>query len=195
MPFDTICVYSGSSLGTDPVYADSATALGTMLASKGIRLVYGGGGVGLMGQVANAAMDSGGEVIGVIPRGLFQRDVANHHITELREVHSMHERKQLMYELADAFVALPGGLGTLEELAEITTWAQLGLHRKPIALFDIKGYWRPILDFLDHSVAAGFVKAENRDLLVRVDTLDDLLPALEGYEPPVTEKWIDETQT
>lgn len=195
MPIRSLCFFSGSSAGHDPVYTAVATELGHLVAREGIRLVYGGGGVGLMGQAANAAMAAGGEVIGVIPTGMFERDVANHHITELRTVTSMHERKQLMYELAEAFVVLPGGLGTLDELAEITTWAQLGLHAKPIVLVDTKGYFAAFLAFLDHGVSEGFLSQASRDLLVRVDTVDEVLPAIERYEPPTRKVWIDAAQT
>jgi uncharacterized protein (TIGR00730 family) len=190
-----VCVYCGSSAGDDRVYADVAAALGRLLADRGIRLVYGGGSVGLMGILADACLDRGGEVVGVIPKGLFAREVAHDGLTELHEVHSMHERKQLMFDLADAFVALPGGLGTLEELAEVTTWAQLGLHRKPIVVLDTSGFWGPLVAQLDRATADGFLRPENRALLTRVDRLDDLLHALEHYEVPPVEKWIDRTET
>lgn len=154
-----------------------------MLAGEGVRLVYGGGAVGLMGVLADAALAGGGEVVGVLPRGLFSREVAHTGVTELIEVGSMHERKQLMFDLADAFVALPGGLGTLEELAEITTWAQLGIHRRPVAVVDVAGYWRPLADLLDRAAAEGFVTEASRRLVVWVERVDSLLPALEAYEP------------
>ncbi|HEX3796033.1 MAG TPA: TIGR00730 family Rossman fold protein, partial [Acidimicrobiales bacterium] len=142
MELSSICVYCGSSKGSDPAFAQAARHLGTTLARHHITLVYGGGAVGLMGVLADAALAAGGEVRGVIPRDLFRRDVPHQGLTELIEVESMHERKQKMFELADAFVALPGGLGTMEELTEMATWAQLGLHHKPIATLDVKGYWR-----------------------------------------------------
>ncbi len=195
MSIRSICVFSGSSSGDDPRYAAVAADLGELLAATGIRLVYGGGGVGLMGQVANAAMARGGEVIGVIPTGMFERDVANHHITELRTVSSMHERKRTMYELADAFVILPGGLGTLDELAEVTTWAQLGLHDKPLVLLDVEGYFSAFLAFLDHAVTEGFMSRASRDLLVRVDDVEEILAACECYETPTRRVWIDAAQT
>lgn len=153
-----MCVYCASSIGTDPRFAEAADALGSMLARRGVRLVYGGGRVGLMGRVADATLAGGGEVYGVIPKGLFSKEVAHTGVTQLFEVDSMHERKQLMFELSDAFVALPGGLGTLEELAEITTWAQLGIHAKPILLVDVDGFWSPLVALLDGMVTARFLK-------------------------------------
>ena len=145
----SLCVFCGSSTPPDPRYRDAARALGTLAAARGVGLVYGGGSVGLMGAVADAALEAGGSVTGVIPAGLFSREIGHAGLTALHEVGSMHERKQLMYDLADAFVALPGGLGTLEELAEVTTWAQLGLHAKPVALLDVDGFWDPLIAQLD----------------------------------------------
>jgi uncharacterized protein (TIGR00730 family) len=191
----SVCVFCGSSTGHDPIYADAARATGTLLASHDIRLVYGGGSVGLMGVLADALLAAGGEAIGVIPRGLFSREVAHTGLTQLHETHSMHERKQLMFDLADAFVALPGGLGTLEELAEISTWGQLGLHRKPIVLLDIDGFWQGLLDLLDRAVANGFLRIENRNLVTRVTKVDELLDAIETYQAPHVEKWIDADET
>lgn len=179
----SVCVYCGSSSGLDQRHRDTARGLGTLLAVEGIRLIYGGGAVGLMGALADAVLAGGGEVIGVLPRGLFSREVAHTGLTELREVSSMHERKQLMFELSDAFVALPGGLGTLEELAEVLTWAQLGIHRRPIAVLDPHGYWQPLADLLDRAVSEGFLRKDSRDLVVWVDAVDALLPALVHYEP------------
>ena len=177
----SVCVYCGSSPGSDPLYARAARDVGTLLAGSGLRLVYGGGSVGLMGEVANAALRAGGHVIGVIPRGLFRAEVAHPGVTELIEVTSMHERKMAMFDRSDAFVALPGGLGTLEELTELTTWAQLRLHSKPIATFDVNGFWQPFHQLIGHLVAAGFMKPANAGLIVNVESLDDLLPAL---KPP-----------
>ena len=173
-----MCVYCGSSPGADPRHADAAARLGRRLAEEGIEVVYGGGAVGLMGTLADAALAAGGRVVGVLPRGLFEREVAHTGLTTLHEVGSMHERKQLMADLADAFVALPGGLGTLEELAETLTWAQLGIHVRPVAVLDETGYWKPLAAMLDRAVEEGFLRPANRDLLVWVDRLDDLLPAL-----------------
>jgi uncharacterized protein (TIGR00730 family) len=176
----SLCVYCGSSTGDDPAHAAAAARLGGVLAAEGVRLVYGGGAVGLMGVLADAVMGSGGEVLGVIPGGLFRQEVGHTGLTDLVEVGSMHERKQRMADEADAFLALPGGLGTLEELAEITTWAQLGIHAKPVGVLDVDGFWQPLLTFLDGAVAAGFLKPANRELVVRVTDVDDVLPVLRG---------------
>ena len=190
-----VCVYCGSSAGSGPEFAEAARALGELLAHAGITLVYGGAEVGLMGVVADAALAAGGQVVGVIPRHLFGREIAHPNLTELVEVGSMHERKQRMFELADAFVALPGGLGTLEELTEIATWAQLGMHRKPIATLDIGGYWAGFHSFLGVAVQHGFMKPENLRLISNVATVADLLPALRAYQPPRAGKWLDPQET
>ena len=190
MDLSRICVYCGSSAGTGPDFADAARSLGELLARSGITLVYGGAAVGLMGAVADAALATGGRVVGVIPRHLFSREVAHPGLAELVEVGSMHERKQAMFELADAFVALPGGLGTLEELTEIATWAQLGLHGKPIATVDIGGYWQSFHTFLREAAAAGFMKPENLKLIANVGSVSEVLPALRSYSAPHAEKWI-----
>jgi uncharacterized protein (TIGR00730 family) len=190
-----ICVYCGSSAGSGPEFAAAARALGGLLAGQGITLVYGGAEVGLMGVVADAALAAGGQVVGVIPRDLVDREIAHPNLTELVEVGSMHQRKLRMYELADAFVALPGGLGTLEELTEITTWAQLGLHRKPIATLDVNGYWAAFHAFLEETVRHGFMKQENLSLISNVTAVDGLLPALRAYTPPRVGKWLDPEQT
>jgi len=191
----SLCVYCGSSMGHDPAHREAAAAVGQLLAANGVRLVYGGGAVGLMGVVADAVMEGGGEVFGVIPEGLFTNEVGHTGITELVEVGSMHERKQLMAEQADAFLALPGGLGTLEELAEITTWAQLGIHAKPVGVLDIDGFWTPLLAFLDQAVSAGFLRPANRDLVVRISDVDDVLAVLGGHHAPDNEALlgVDET--
>ena len=180
----SLCVYCGSSMGRDPAHREAAAAVGTLMAASGVRLVYGGGAVGLMGVVADAVMAGGGEVIGVIPKGLFSNEVGHQGITELVEVDSMHQRKQRMAEEADAFLALPGGLGTLEELAEITTWAQLGIHAKPVGVLDLDGFWQPLLDFLDGAVEAGFLRPANRELVVRITDVDDVLAVLGGHHTP-----------
>jgi hypothetical protein len=190
-----ICVYCGSSAGSGPEFAESARALGRLLAGAGVTLVYGGAEVGLMGLLADAALAAGGQVVGVIPRHLFGREIAHPNLTELVEVGSMHERKQRMFELADAFVALPGGMGTLEELTEITTWAQLGMHRKPIVTLDIGGYWAGFHSFLRAAVRHGFMKPENLGLIANVPTVADVLPALRAYAPPRVGKWLDPEET
>ena len=187
----SVGVFCGSSTGTDPRFVEAADDLGRLLGSNGIRLVYGGGAVGLMGRVADAALAAGGNVIGVIPTGLFRREVAHRGITELIEVGSMHERKQLMYELSDAFVALPGGLGTMEELTEIATWVQLGLHAKPVVTVNIAGYWDLLHQLLGHAAACGFIRDDARDVITTVESLAGLLDALRSYQPPRRDKWID----
>jgi len=191
MELSSICVYCGSSKGSDPAFAQAARHLGTTLAQHHITLVYGGGAVGLMGVLADAALAAGGEVRGVIPRDLFRRDVPHQGLTELIEVDSMHERKQKMFELADAFVALPGGLGTMEELTEMATWAQLGLHHKPIATLDIKGFWNNYHALRREAVGFGFMRPEHLALIVEIDAVDDLLVALQSYSAPRVEKRID----
>ena len=161
-----LCVYCGSRPGVRPAYAEAARALGALLAAEGVGLVTGGGRVGLMGVVADAVLAGGGEATGVIPQALADREVGHDGLTALHVVGSMHERKAAMADLADAFVALPGGLGTLEEIAEVLTWAQLGLHGKPCGLLDVEGYYAPLVAFVDHAVAEGFVGADARAALV-----------------------------
>jgi uncharacterized protein (TIGR00730 family) len=187
---DALCVFCGSSLPDDARFADAARAMGEELALRGVGLVYGGGSVGLMGALADACLAGGGRVTGVIPVGLFQREVGHTGLTRLFEVGSMHERKQRMYDLADAFVALPGGLGTLEELAEVSTWSQLGIHRKPIVLLDVDGFWDPLVAQLDRMVDVGLLKPENRGLLSRATTVPGVFDALDAYRPTEVEKWI-----
>ena len=186
----SLCVFCGSSTPPDYRYRQAARALGTLAATRGIGLVYGGGRVGLMGELADAALGAGGQVVGVIPAGLFGREIAHTELTELHEVRTMHERKQLMYDLADGFVALPGGLGTLEELAEVTTWSQLGLHVKPVVLLDVDSFWEPLVAQLDRMVAVGLLKASNRALIQRAGSPEDAMAALAAAQPPREEKWI-----
>ncbi|HET6811846.1 MAG TPA: TIGR00730 family Rossman fold protein [Acidimicrobiales bacterium] len=194
MDLRAVCVFCGSSTPPDPRYREAARSLGTLLAARGIELVYGGGRVGLMGQLAEAALAGGGRVIGVIPVGLFSREVGHTGLTELHEVDSMHERKQLMYDRSDAFVALPGGLGTLEELAEVATWSQLGLHRKPIALLDVDDFWAPLIAQLDRMVVAGLLKPANRALIVRTRSPEEALAELASSRPVPVEKWITSSE-
>jgi hypothetical protein len=191
-----VCVYCGSSVGGRRVYREATRALGVELARRGWGLVYGGGGVGLMGILAEAVAGAGGEVIGVIPRALMEREgVAADGLGELRVVGSMHERKAQMAELSDAFVALPGGLGTLEELFETLTWAQLGLHRKPCGLLDAGGYYHKLVALLDHAVEEGFVRPQHRELLMVGDEPGELLDRLAVHRPPAVEKWIELAET
>lgn len=161
-----------------------------MLAQASIELIFGGGRVGLMGALADACLSEGGRVTGVIPVGLFSREIGHTAVTELREVGSMHERKKLMYDLSDAFIALPGGLGTLEELAEVATWSQLGLHRKPLVLLDVAGFWDPLVALLDRMVTVGLLKPANRDLIQRARTAVEASEILRSAEPVYVEKWI-----
>jgi uncharacterized protein (TIGR00730 family) len=179
----TLCVFCGSSTPPDPRYGAAARALGELVASAGIGLVYGGGRVGLMGEIADAALAAGGRVFGVIPVGLFDTEVAHRQLTELHEVASMHERKQLMYDMSDGFIALPGGLGTLDELAEATTWSQLGLHAKPAVLLDVDGFWDPLVAQLDQMVSVGLLTAAGRALIQRASTPQDALAALASATP------------
>src|SRR5215472_11931293 len=179
----SLCVFCGSSTPQDGRYPDAALALGAFIAGRGINLVYGGGRVGLMGHLSDAALAAGGRVVGVIPSGLFSVEVARRDLSELHEVGSMHERKQLMYDLADGFIALPGGLGTLEELAEVTTWSQLGLHAKPVVLLDVDGFWDPLVAQLDRMVGVGLLKPANRGLIQRAGTPESALAALGSASP------------
>jgi uncharacterized protein (TIGR00730 family) len=191
-----VCVFCGSSPGARPEYADAAEELGRLLAGRGTGLVYGGGHVGLMGKIADAALQAGGEAIGVMPEALVAKEIGHRGLTELRVVGSMHERKALMAELADAFVALPGGLGTVEELFEVYTWAQLGLHRKPCALLDVEGYYEGIAAFLSHAVEERFVREEHRAMLIVERDPRALLGRLEDFDPGTVEpKWIDREET
>jgi uncharacterized protein (TIGR00730 family) len=183
-----ICVFCGSSSGAKPEYAQAAKRLGSVLVQRHLGLVYGGGNVGLMGQIANAVIDLGGEVIGVIPRGLLERRVALTGLSDLRVVGSMHERKAVMAELADGFIALPGGLGTLEELFEVWTWAQLGLHQKPCGLLNICDYYSPLIALLERLVAEGFLADAHRSMVIVQDEPEALLDKLDHYRPPVVDK-------
>ena len=185
-----ICVFAGSSPGARPAYTDAARALGAEIARRGLGLVYGGSGQGLMGVAADAALAAGGEVIGVLPRGLFVREVAHQHLTELREVGSMHERKALMAELSHGFIALPGGFGTCDELFEAVTWAQVGIHHKPVGLLDVNGYFTALLAFVAHAITEGFIPEQHARLLscasnpaALLDAFSSAHPLAEGAEP------------
>jgi uncharacterized protein (TIGR00730 family) len=186
-----VCVFCGSSPGAREEYAATARQLAGDLVARGCELVYGGGNVGLMGVVADAVLARGGRVIGVIPEVLLAKEVAHRGLTELRVVASMHERKAVMTDLADAFVALPGGLGTLEELFEVLTWSQLGLHAKPCGLLNVCGYFDGLLAFLDHAVKERLLKDKHRALLLGGDDPASLLDRLEAWRPPQVDKWID----
>jgi uncharacterized protein (TIGR00730 family) len=187
----SVCVYCGSSPGSHPIYAQTAHEVGRALAEAGIRLIYGGGNVGIMGRIADGALSAGGEVIGVIPHHLADKELAHPGATEMIRVNSMHERKQMMADLADGFIALPGGIGTLEELFEVLTWLQLGLHSKPIGLLNVAGFWDSLLVFLDQLVAQRFLKQEHRAMLLVADELPELLRIMNTFQAPDAGKWLD----
>jgi len=190
-----VLVFCGSSPGRSPAYVEAATALGAELAAQGLGLVYGGAQVGVMGAVADAVLARGGEVIGVIPRMLVDKEVAHTGVSDLRVVETMHQRKALMESLADAVVALPGGFGTIEELFEILTWAQLGIHSKPVGLLNTAGYWDRLLAFIEHMVSERFLRAQQRDSLLVADSPGEMLSRLRDYQPVVLDKWLDRSQT
>ncbi len=185
-----LCVYCGSSPGNSPAFAVAARELGAAIATRGIDLVYGGACVGLMNEVANAALAKGGKVIGVLPRFMSSKELAHATLTELHLVETMHQRKQMMVELANGFVALPGGIGTFEEIFEAMTWAQLKLHSFPCALLNVEGYYDSLLRFLDDSVAAGFVRQDLRDSLIVANSVTELFDRFATYRPATSEKWF-----
>ena len=187
-----VCVYCGSNAGSRPLYAERAAALGTRLAREGLALVYGGGNVGLMGIVADAALAAGGEVVGVIPQQLVQWEVAHRGLTRLEVVANMHERKARMFDLSDAFVALPGGFGTLDEMFEMLTWRQLGLGDKPCAFLDVDGFYAPLVAMMDRMVEERFLHADQRRDLWHGDGLDALFAWMRAYRPAQASKWLDE---
>ncbi|MDB6121400.1 MAG: yvdD [Pedosphaera sp.] len=195
MEFKRICVYCGSNSGANPAYETVAEQMGTVLAKRGIELVYGGGRVGLMGTVANATLAAGGNVIGIIPESLMAKEVAHQGLKDLRVVASMHERKAMMVDLADAFIAMPGGFGTLEEFCEVLTWAQLGLHRKPHGLLNVEGFYDGFLTFLDHAVTEKFIRSVHRELVITDKDPERLLDLLAHAKLPNLDKWIDREQT
>jgi len=186
----SVCVYCGSNEGRLPVYAEAARSLGRALVERGLGLVYGGASVGIMGVLADTVLSLGGRVTGVMPESIVRKEVAHRGLTELRVTSSMHERKMTMAERSDAFVALPGGIGTLEEIFEAWTWAQLGLHAKPCGLLNVAGYYDGLIAFLDHTVAERFVKEANRSMLIVSDDPSDLLDRFAAYRAPAVEKWI-----
>jgi uncharacterized protein (TIGR00730 family) len=190
-----LCVFCGSNAGVRPAYAEAAVALGKLLASRGIAIVFGGSHLGLMGAVAQAALNAGGEVTGVIPRALVAKEVADLGLADLRVVASMHERKALMAELADGFIALPGGFGTFEEFCEILTWAQLGFHGKPCGLLNVEGYYDHLLKLFDHAVEEGFVKQQHREMVLCEAEPEALVERVLAFTPPHEERWIGREQT
>jgi len=195
MNLRSVCVFCGSRAGRRPEYEQAAVALGRRLAQDGIRLIYGGGGTGLMGTLATTVMEAGGAVVGVIPEPLATKEVAHGGVTEMRVVPSMHARKALMAELADAFIALPGGLGTLEEILEILTWAQLGIHAKPIGLLNTAGYFDALIALVEHAIGEGFIHPDQRALFIDAPTPDALLPRLAEHRPPAAFQWVSREQT
>jgi uncharacterized protein (TIGR00730 family) len=192
---ERVCVFCGSSSGESSAYEEGARRLGQMLAGAGITLVYGGASVGLMGTLADAALEAGGQVIGVIPKALQEREISHGNLTDLRVVGSMHERKALMAALSNGFIAMPGGAGTLEEFFEIWTWAQLGEHGKPCGLLNVEGYYDPMLAFLDHMVVQGFLSRKHRAMVLVESEPEPLLESFSNYRPPDVPKWVDLQQT
>ena len=190
-----ICIFCASSTGANPVFAETARSMGAALARQGHTLVYGGGHIGLMGVLADAELAWGSEVIGVIPEALVAKELAHNGLTDLRIVDSMHERKALMADLADAFLAMPGGFGTLDEFCEILTWAQLGLHRKPCGLLNANGFFDPFLEQIESAVREGFIREQHRDLILVEREPEPMLKRLGGAHPPDLHKWIDRDQT
>jgi uncharacterized protein (TIGR00730 family) len=188
----SVCVFCGSAPGSNPAYAAAARELGTELVRRNLALVYGGGRVGLMGEVATATLGAGGTVVGVIPQALSAKEIAFDEASELIVVGTMHDRKAHMADRSDAFVALPGGYGTCDELFEILTWAQLGIHRKPVGLLNVNGFFTPLLGWLDHVVREGLLKPKHRELLLVADAVPALLDKLAGYVPPApVTKWVE----
>ncbi len=186
-----LCVFAGSQVGSEPQYAEQARQLGELLVENQMGLVYGGGSVGLMGEIADAVLDSGGKVIGVIPQFLATKELLHTGLTETVVTEDMHSRKAKMAELADAFIALPGGLGTFEELFEVITWAQLGVHQKPIGLLNVAGFYDPVLYLINHAIELGFVKQEHRDLLEAAESAEELLKLLRSKKMPELPRWSD----
>ena len=187
----SICVFCGSSTGNNSKYVANARQLGELIAQKKMKLVYGGGNVGLMGEIANSVLDNDGEVIGVIPQFLVEKELVHDNLTELKVVASMHERKAIMAELADGFVALPGGFGTLEETVEVLTWTQLGLHRKPIGLLNVEKYFDFLYEFFKHMVAEKFLHTEYKDMILIKENAKEMIDSLVGFQLPEIDKWDD----
>ena len=190
-----ICVFCGSNSGANPAYLEAAERVGEFLARENIELVYGGGRVGLMGKVADTVLAHGGKVIGIIPESLATKEIAHQGLTSLHIVNSMHERKTMMAELSDGFIALPGGFGTFEEFCEIVTWAQLGFHQKPCALFNVNGFYNNLMAMIDFSTKENFIRGEHRELVLVADDIERIYELMGNYRPPLIRKWIDEKST
>ncbi|MEO0470029.1 MAG: TIGR00730 family Rossman fold protein [Bacteroidota bacterium] len=191
----SICVFCGSNTGHDPIYSDLAQQLGHLLVDQNIKLIYGAGKVGLMGIIAEAMLAKGGEVVGVIPGFLKAKEVGHDGLTEMIETDTMHQRKQIMADLSEGFIAMPGGFGTMDELCEILTWAQLGLHQFPIGILNVNGYFDTLIQLFDHMVQEGFVTPVNRQLVIEAASPAELLEKMRNYNPPRAEKWLDRTRT
>jgi uncharacterized protein (TIGR00730 family) len=191
---ERICVFCGSSSGGRTEYRAAAEAVGRFLAGRGIGVVYGGGKVGLMGALADAALAAGGSVIGVIPEVLFDKEIGHTGLTQMHVVRNLHERKAMMADLSDGFVALPGGFGTLEEFCEVITWSQLSLHQKPCGFLNVAGYWNPMVEMFDQSVREGFLKSENRGIVLVDEDMEVLLVKMKAWRPSGAEKWIGSAQ-
>jgi uncharacterized protein (TIGR00730 family) len=190
----SICVYCGSNFGNRNSYLEAAQSLGVQMAQSGITLIYGGAKVGLMGAVADSVLEAGGKVIGVMPQALVDKEIAHTGLSDLRVVRSMHERKSLMADLADAFIALPGGLGTLEEFCEVVTWTQLGFHNKACGLLNIDGFYNRLISFLNHATKEQFIRSEHRSIVLAAETPEELIQKLSQFEIPNLQKWINRDQ-
>lgn len=191
---NSICIFCGSNVGTDPAFSSSAQKLGVLFAQRNIELVYGAGNVGLMGVIADACLDAGGKVVGVIPEFLMAKEVGHSGLQELIQTKTMHERKQIMADRSQGFIAMPGGMGTMDELCEILTWGQLGLHKDPIGVLNVNGYYDSLLSFFDEMVEKKFLHQKNRDMIMSHEEPEELLKLMEAYVPPSVEKWIDRAQ-
>lgn len=195
MRIKSVCIYCGSSLGNRPEYAEQAAVLSRTLVRNGISIVYGGARVGIMGVIADTTLAEGGKVVGVIPRALVEKEVAHQGLSKLHVVESMHERKALMAELSDGFIALPGGMGTLDELFEVLTWAQLGFHSKPCGVLNVSSYYDQLLSFISMASSEGYIRPQHRDMLIVSDSPDELIALFESYRPPEVKKWISKGET
>ena len=191
----SVTVYCGSNAGADPAYAEATRSLARLLVDSDVRIVYGGASLGLMGVLADTALEAGGDVIGIMPQALIDREIGHRGLKDLRVVSSMHERKALMAELSDGFIALPGGIGTLEELIEVYTWSQLGIHRKPLGVLNVNGYYDSLAAFLDDAVDARFLPAQHRDVLIFEPDPETLLARMAGAQTPTASKWLTEAET
>lgn len=194
MSICSVCIYCGSSLGNSSIYAEQASILAKTLAQNGITIIYGGAKVGVMGVIADTALAEGGKVIGVIPKSLVEKEIAHQGLSEIHIVESMHERKALMADLSDGFIALPGGAGTLEELSEVWTWAQLGFHSKPCGILNVSSYYGHLLAFISHASSEGFLRPQHKEMLIVANSADELLLRFNSYKPPKVKKWLTKNE-